>query len=219
MEWLNKKVMLGIFGVVAVIAIVLVVVGVTTHTEAGLLKICWQDSKAYYQQDIENRDKQGECANPVKAKWSKERLPLEIVPSSDLGNLKNKHIDRTKSAIKLVNGQLGFKAVKYKAEAPGDVYVEWDHAYNQGSSQPGDCRHYLESGKMYGLIKMRAVGGNRYSYRILVHELGHCALGLAHDDFEGSIMYSPVPDDSMEDKMRFTRFSDHDVELLQNLYE
>lgn len=71
--------------------------------------------------------------------------------------------------------------------------------------------------RLHSRILLRDISDLHLTHRILVHELGHCALGLDHDPFTASIMYPFRAADEGE-KMEFLRFTDADVKAVRAKY-
>lgn len=71
--------------------------------------------------------------------------------------------------------------------------------------------------RLHSLVRLRDVSDLHLTHRILVHELGHCALGLDHDPFKASIMY-PLRAADEGDHMQFLRFTDADLAAVRAKY-
>lgn len=204
-----KGLLIG-FALFALLTAVLVVVGVLTHTEAGLLEVCWKNNVAHYDG----------CEQTEELRWSKSQFPLRV------GVRAYSHMDSdqaqgeraVRSAVELWNGRLGFPAMRFVGTEVSDVLVVWGMPSEGAPAEGGACTHRRVGGAVQADVSIVDVGLERLSYRITVHELGH-ALGLAHDDFEASPMYPVTRDDTWDERMAFVRPTDHDVELLRGLYQ
>jgi hypothetical protein len=226
MKWLNAKVMTVIFVVLFIVAGVLVAVGVLTHSEPGRMMVCWENNRVNYIEGAAPEEQHGTCDEPQELVWPQGQLPLSVSAPTATGEEAEEVRDQIESAVDLINSQLGFAFLAaVPGEATPDIVVTWNAAYESGEGTtaadraPGSCSFQRLDGNMRADVRVRALGNNRLSHRVLVHELGHCGLGLDHDDFESSIMYRTTRDDTWDDRMSFTRFTDYDVEITRELYE
>jgi hypothetical protein len=119
------------------------------------------------------------------------------------------------STIDLVNSRLGFGTFKLIPEsADCDVVVQFGVPQEQGTEAGGDQRFVTTSG--HAQCEVRTTNTPlEILPLVLQHELGHC-LGLAHDDFDSSIMRArqyPTPD-----RVLPPTFTDSDRTLIRDVY-
>lgn len=201
MKWLAA------FGLFVVLCFVLVMCGVLTHHEAGLVR-----------EDV---------------RWSKSRFPLRVSSGAYAGDAdaQAEAHEAVRSAVREVNWRLGFTVLKHVDGADSDIDVVVG-VPQYPSDDPGAATDQLaltESGGFYKLtgdsgvkqwVKCQIMTSNTGTIfvlgLVLEHEFGHC-LGLAHDDFDSSIMY-PTQRDWGTDSAFPPRFTDSDRSLLRKLY-
>ena len=177
--------MIGVVIGVAVLAIVGVTIGVSTHSEPGLME---EDGWGWERADFPLRV----CG----ASYGHTTLIEE--DSISLGN-----VERT------INDRLGFN-VLVSAQDHCNISVLMEVPSEPGFMDPGGNSQMLS-----GLCSVNTVNSFGLTDMVLQHELGHC-LGLAHDDYELSIMrrvQSPTPEHAFP-----PRISDSDREILRTLY-
>lgn len=196
-------IMIVVAAVLAVGAIVGVIYGVTTHTEPGLLTVCWNlDGTADYTPG---------CSGSSELRWDRDRIPLVVDAPPDS--------DEVTEAVSIVNDQIGCEVLRLHPGAglTADVNVALDQPLEVGATQePGGSARHLRgaSGRMFAVVETTNVTNPTLKTRVLVHEFGH-VLGLAHDPFQSSIMYPTQPDSEEPD---FVRFTDSDQALLNSMY-
>lgn len=172
---------LGIVVVLGVVALVLVIVGVVTHEEPGFT-------------NPENR-------------W--DHVPLSVscagyVPADD------EACETVEDVVSTINRRLGFVMLDYvptpvvvEGQETAEIHVRMRTPVEVGDDgpcgAPGECFELTGSDGVYDECQVRtmnASGPNDLEWLVVYHGIGHC-LGLAHDDFEISIMrpvQRPTPD-------------------------
>lgn len=158
-----------VFVALAVGASVLVVVGVATHTEAGLAPLT---------QDV---------------RWVKGMFPLQIqaVSYSSEGpkDLSKLHKSAISSAIATTNERLGFPAYTWDKTGDMDIDIVVGAPFEQDYVDNGGTYVLRHNGWDFQSCSIRTIntGTQEILRYVLEHELGHC-LGLAHDESNMSIM-------------------------------
>jgi len=149
--------------------------------------------------------------------WAEGEEPLAVCSSAYIGDSAGAR-KMTSDAIGTINQRLGFKLytaadvdcdVTVVVGAPVDVGTPW--------SDPGGHADYDPS--VTSGVRCRVVtantGTDELLFYTLEHELGHC-VGLAHDDWDGSIMRRVQR--SRTDGEFPPWISDHDRALLRETY-
>ena len=200
--------------------------GIMHHSEETLLRVCWNNSQAEYVGETEV--KSIPCLDQSEELiYSKQQTPLTVTPISNRNHpLDSDHRDSKviASAVDTINSQFGFELMKMAhgtdamqedGRIKASVIVHAQAAYTPGSrvlssKVPGWAIH---SRRADGLIQcdvyIRGGLSERFMYRVAVHELGH-AIGFAHDDFRGSVMYPLTADDTESEHLLPSRFTDTD---------
>jgi len=208
----------GAAAAIAVTAAALIGYAVATHSEAGLLSACQVGGRAVYTTDVEGSASSHPCADPHEVRWPRDALPLSVhVALASEGTVGRGDVER---AVDDFNAQLGFDlfVVHSDGDSAPNVFLTANVASEDGSS-PGECSHALRRGD--GLVEsagvtVRNVGDVVTAHRIILHELGHVA-GLAHDDFESSLMFWRTVD-VLESPTPIGRLTDADRETLREIY-
>jgi len=177
--------------VLFVVAGVLVVVGVTTHTEAGLMAHRWDHMPLTVSCARYSEHTTGGCGDVSRTTTRiNQRLGFPVLMMLD------------RSAVEA--------DVMIVVGAPAEIASGWDEA-------GGDADIVAEDGlASLCFVQTRNTGTTELLHMVLEHELGHC-LGLAHDDFDSSIMrptQRPTPDGVFP-----PRITDHDRALLRETYD
>ena len=190
--------MLAIVAAVTIVAVVGVIFGVATHTEPGLMRVCWSetDSATY------------NCAQGEEIAWSRRAIPLSVETDGYVGEVQ--------TSIDIVNTQVGCDLLSYQeahGTLPADITITSDAVMSRGDQRGGSTWHLRDGDRLRARVELYAAGS--MALRIIVHELGH-ALGLAHDPFVTSIMY-PTQRDSTG-RLESILFTDSDRNTLRDLY-
>jgi hypothetical protein len=189
-----------------------VLYGVLTHKEPGFMGVCWDanGSVASYHDPL--KDPHPECTTELK--WKKEQFPLTYYVAFDADH--KTYIDSVVKGAEMWNREIGRELFKRSDKEEGAVIqVTW------GSVEPGSHSggHTTHTGGPGGPTGAKLVLSNPSDvhavYRYAAHEWGH-VLGLAHDDFSKSIMYSKQPD--VTEEMTFVLPSDFDKKILKEAY-
>lgn len=200
-KWTWKTwIMAGVIAAVFVAAGVLVAVGVATHEEPGLIEGVPQWDRDDFPLD-----------------WSVGRYTAEGTREAVGADR-----DAAEEAVSRVNARLGFAVlVPVREGHHSRVNIDLGVPSEPGWMDPGgDSR--LRNETMVGRPRLvcdvrtsNTGGAADLTVLVLYHEIGHC-LGLAHDDYELSIMrptQRPTPD-----RVIPPWFSDSDRALLRGLY-
>jgi len=122
-------------------------------------------------------------------RWRLDQIPVTV--AADVANQDD--LDRLEDVLSHINQRLGFEMVTHVANPDGaTVVVRFNVPFEVGRHDRrrlGACYHHYQSGNLRGEVALRYVGNIRQSFELLLHELGHCALLLSHDDTQGSVMY------------------------------
>ena len=193
--------------ILSVVCTALIAYGVTIRSEAGLTR--------------------------EGARWPQERFPLtvEVQAYSIHPEDATRATEVVKDVIEAVNERLGFDALQYTESSlkraaihvtigiPIEVNVEMDVPQDAGPRHMDPGGYYElrgDSGEWNWCIVEVSddITSDELQFYVLQHEIGHC-LGLAHDDYEASIMY---PEKRLLDIATMPHISDWDRGLLRKLY-
>lgn len=176
--------------VLALAAIAGVIFGVLTHEEPGI--------------------------DPRAVPWPRDRFPLTVCASSYLDTSED-HLEAFSAvdeAVEVTNERLGFHALESsRGDASCEIRVTVGVPAEPGWMDPGGDASFGHGPSCD--IRTSNTGTSEILHLVLQHELGHC-LGLAHDDWEGSIMrrvQTETPDREFP-----PRITDTDRETLRALY-
>jgi hypothetical protein len=183
--------MVGIAIGLTVVVIALIIYGVATHEEAGLMEHA--------------------------PRWGTGDFPLSVCSRaySDTPVDNRDAIEAVSNALDVVNDRLDFIVFLPTGNAECDVSITMGVPTEPGWMDPGgDAALLLADTGPTCVVRTANIHGE-VEHLVLQHELGHC-LGLAHDDFETSIMR---PAQSMTPDRQFPpRITDSDRDLLYELY-
>lgn len=196
----STKIMLAIVAVISILAVVGVVIGVATHNEPGLMRVCWNQFNTV----VSDYD----CAEGTEISWPTATFPLGVETDGYVGEVQ--------TSIDLINTQVGCDLLAYQEPSgfrPADITITSEAIMSRGDERGGSTWHLRDDDRLRARIELYAAGS--MAQRILVHELGH-ALGLAHDPFTASIMY-PTQYDSVG-RLEMITLTDSDRNLLHRLY-
>ncbi|MFA6049870.1 MAG: matrixin family metalloprotease [Candidatus Paceibacterota bacterium] len=203
----RNKIQIGVGIGLTVVVLGLLAWAIGTHVtgnsgEPGLMSVCWRaNGQADFNTSV--------CSTPEEVRWDRSQVPL-VVRGPDHPQLH--------SAIQSANTQVGCEVLQWQ-ESDGssdfDILVSLDVPMTAGTDHPGGATSFRRdaSGRMKAYADVFAGGMDATMLvKVISHELGH-ALGLAHDDWSGSIM-RPAQRSGLE----FVRISDNDRRILHDLY-
>lgn len=235
MSWFRKPVNIAITigaAVLTLVALGLIVWGVTTHTEGGLLKVCWHNSIAQYLPEeteiIEEIDQEHvKCDRTQELVWPKTQIPITFAPLSAEGKRLTEDSPEVRAlehATADFNRQVGFQLFGVGSGLDAThASARFGRAFETGPViiPPGAVTHVRlgRNGPLRGYLDVRSdvVSDVRLLHVVLLHELGHMA-GLRHDDFTLSIMYPVIQDDWQLSTMSQAHVTDADRARLRKLY-
>lgn len=207
----------GTFILFATGVITALVLGKTYHTEGGFLEGCWRADNAF-EFDVSKCD----AHTVVEPEWGFDNLPIRVSVVS-IGSNSTDGVGITERAVDDLNTKLGFKLLRYVTESSNvevpDIAVYWDAAYIVGKSSPaGTCSFRRQVGEGYrGAVRVRGQHSIGAYAHVIMHELGHCALMLEHDDFSSSLM-TEHKQKHVDTPGFHGQLTDHDVALIRKRY-
>lgn len=201
-----------IAAILLVAAVIGVIVGVRTHTETDVMGACWTGAKVTrYEPEGAN-----ECPPLL---WPEKSAPLTVMALTNNPNPVEEPQKASQHAIAFINQRLGYEALALSGGGRPDVLTHIGVPQDSSWTCPGGHTwHERDStGRMYATVETSNTGDISTLHAVLIHEYLH-ALGLGHDDWEGSIMF--VRQESTWEGIPFGRLwiSDHDTSWLRSRY-
>lgn len=204
-------------GIVLLFAVAgtLVIVGIANHEEPGLMGICWEDdgSVSY---EVDGSD---ECPEMI---WN-HAPPFVVTAVTDNPHASDPRA-ATRGVVETINHRLGFELLQFDSGECGenvDICVTTGVAHEPGfMDTSGSAAHFAvdvdgELPVLHCEARTSNTGTRELLGLVLQHELLHC-MGLAHDDFDSSIMRETQR--STPDREFPPRITDSDRDLLRSMY-
>lgn len=211
---------------IGIISLVGVIWGVVTHTEGGLLTVCWRSGIAYYADTGQVDQGEGRiksCPTPHEIIWDQSQIPLSIsMLSSKKTPLKgdSPEVKALSFATRDLNKQLGFNLFEIVPYGhASDAELQFGGAFREGGMPLGYVSHAIIDGNIraYSHIRSDVLSNSPLTHAVLQHELLHIA-GAAHDPMKWSCMYPYTRDDWQTMRLRTAHVTDHDKKLFNTLY-
>lgn len=194
-------------GVIFASAVIGLIYGLSRPTEGdeGIYRVCMTGSRVNYDSTI--------CSNPNSLMWTSNRFPLRISTGE------TEEDPTLATALPLINGQIGCELLVFDPSLPleqADVSLNTSGVLDVDIDTPGGATyHYYDvEGNLRAHVDILAVTNPEMRLRVFVHELGH-VLGLAHDNFEASIMF---PTQTQRRNLQFIQLTSNDRKILNELY-
>ena len=210
------------FGMTCAAAIGLVIWGVLTHQEEGFLDVCWVDQQAAYTNELTGVQITELCNGaPVETlAWPRKRALQISTVARRAQPATRKQVAMVRNILKELNHELGWELLVYTEDPfTSDVHIEWGHddIAQDGGRELGGCSHArFSEATIHGLIRLRSIPLESIAYNVVMHEIAHCALLLAHDPQSGALMYI---DGGRGKQNKFApTLSSHDIKLIQKSY-
>jgi hypothetical protein len=228
-KWLKSKwLMITLFLILLVGTTVLLVVGIATHTEPGFVdrENAWGSvpltvsCAGYVAPDDDACDAAVNVVDTINIRLGFTMLELsygEAAAESDIHITMRAPVEvaeapgASSASSTTAHGSTGTES----AEGPGP-----SSAGSAGPcSEPGECFELTGTGTTYERCEMQTMnvsgGASDLEWLVVYHGLGHC-MGLAHDDYDQSIM-RPTQAATL-DRQLPPWISDWDRELLRGKY-
>ncbi len=218
--------MVGAFAVLLVGVTVALVIGLLTHDEPTLMQVCWEGDRITWIDGAPPEENRERCETPEDLIWPAYQLPISVAaaapPDGQEGMAGSDAAVR--DAVDLINSQLGYTHLHARPTgAVADVVVRFGAPFVGGPGTTsadraaGSCALDRTDGFYRGMVDVRVVG-TRFAYQVLLHELCHCALGLADDDFDDGIMAAVIVDDRYHSRMSFDSLRTPDRAAVREAY-
>jgi hypothetical protein len=206
--------MLSVIILVAVAIITTIVNFVPKHKETGLMGACWEQKNDTFV--VKKYEENGpiDCKSLV---WE-NNLPLIVKSIAYHSDEENEVVTSAEIAIRHANQLLGFEAFVHSVEDEQDILVTIGVPQDNTWKNPGGQTFHTKNidEKQKAFIEISNVVDQTLLNQVIIHELLH-ALGLGHDDWEGSIMFST----GKSKEITFLKqlwVSDYDKKVLKDLY-
>jgi len=234
-----KVVSIVFAAILAVSALTVWIIGVATHEEGGLLRVCVNDGEGLRYIDtgdinIEGAIADRACERVEELRWPSKQIPMSVsVVAGDgtailPGEIQREAID---ASIEHINTQLDFTLLEPSGDSEtADVLVRFSVPVGdmeRGGTTIrhralGAVSHHIRADGSYfcELLLFGNIGDLRGEFLVSVHELLHCA-GLGHDhNNPSSVMFPYTLNDSLLDQMvNAAMITGHDKAILIDLYD
>ena len=185
----NKiPILMALFSTALSMVVALVIYAVATHGESGF------SSKAY--------------------KWNKKDFPLPVGIVNEDPKLSQLNREALRSAVSITNNRLGFQAFQISSAGAFwyervRITVEFQVPYEKDKMEHSGLATCMQDFCRVQICNVGTLAGTVLALR---HELGH-VLGLAHDDFEDSLMY----EGGLNENQQY-RLTDYDRSIIRARY-
>ncbi len=201
---MNWKTWILIISAILIIvgAAVAIAIGVATHREETFLHVCYDT--------YGGPDSYDETCPEVD--WPIDQCPFLIEVRGETPPSHHKQFTR---ALDALNRRVGYHMVsECEVGQVPDMHIRFNVPYEKGRFEAsGHVNHFKRrDGRLFAEIKIGNTSSDELLYYVIQHEV-LTAIGLAHDDYQSSIMYYKL--DEIENFMDAPRISDTDKEALQ----
>ena len=190
------------------------VVGLSTHTEPTLLNVCWVADEARYVEEIETTSSPAVCRRPEMLKVNPVPMMVYLEKGSE------SQYDIFQRAVDDLNTQAGFELFRPNRIDHVSAFYNSRIFFDEPAQgkKLGWVSHSKSGEKVVGQIHISsAVASDRELFLVLQHELGHL-IGLAHDDYNMSIMFPSELNEWETGAFSTPHLSDTDKRILNELY-